>query len=302
MKKIIMIVLLLFCVTGCKTLDFDLDFNSYESNGSSKVLEIEDGKNQVELNYENKLIAHYLDVGQADSIFVELPNQKSMLIDAGESSSSEKIIEYIKKLGYTKIDYVIGTHPHADHIGGLAKVIETFDIGSIFMPNVIATSKTYENLLMTISNKNLKIKTGKAGVEIFSEEGLTATIVAPNSDKYSGYNNYSIVIKLIYGKTSYLFTGDAESLSEKEITADIDVDVLKVGHHGSDTSSSVEFLEKVTPEYAIISVGENNSYGHPSSLTLENLKKYTNEIYRTDLNGTITVASDGYNIAVETEK
>lgn len=287
MKNILMVMLLLFCITSCAKVDLDKRPEDIKEN---------------EIVYEDKVTAHYLDVGEADSIFIELPNKECMLIDAGEASSSEKIIEYIKKLGYSKLHYVIGTHPHADHIGGLAKVIDAFDIGSIYMPKVVATSKTYENLLITIRDKNLKIKTGKSGVEIINTDNLSAFIVAPNSDKYSGYNNYSIVIKLVYGDTSYLFTGDAEELSENEITDNIDSDVLKVGHHGSDTSSSKEFLEKVTPEYAIISVGENNKYNHPSSSTIENLKKYTDKIYQTDLNGNIKAISDGKNVVIETEK
>lgn len=287
MKKIIIFLILLFSLTSCAKVNIEDDYKK---------------SNELENIYSNNLIIHYIDVGQGDSIFIELPNHKSILIDAGEASSSEKIINYIKDLDYTKIDYVVSTHPHADHIGGLAKVIDTFDIGNIYMPKVVATSKTYENLLTTISNKNLKIKTGKAGVEIIKEDELEAVIVAPNKEKYPSYNNYSIVVKLIYGNTSYLFTGDAEEISENEIKNNIDVDVLKVGHHGSNTSSSIEFLKRVTPEYAIISVGENNKYNHPSESTIENLKKYTNNIYRTDLNGTIILTSDGEKIEIKTEK
>ena len=127
-------------------------------------------------------------------------------------------------------------------------------------------------------------------------------MLAPNAEKYSSMNNYSIVLKITYGNISFLYTGDAEALSEKEITSDVSADVLKVGHHGSDTSSSDEFLARVNPSYAIISVGANNSYNHPSSSTIEKLEKYTNNIYRTDLNGSIIVKSDSINIEVETEK
>lgn len=283
MKKILSFIIILLCVSGCTKLPESKGNPTFESN-------------------ENVLTVHYLDIGQGDSIVAELPNKELLLIDAGEASSSEKIISYIKNLGYSKIDYVIGTHPHADHIGGLANVIKSFDIGSIYMPKVAASSKTYENLLNTIKDKNLKIKTGKNGVEVLNENNLVLKMVAPNQDSYSSYNNYSIVLRLDYGTTSFLFTGDAEEKSEKEITEDVNVDVLKVGHHGSDTSSSEEFLAKVKPKYAIISVGAGNKYGHPADITLTKLKKNTKQIYRTDLNGTIKVISDGININIETEK
>lgn len=290
MKRFIILLIMLFGITGCAKPYIETDDNDIAI--SKEITE----------KLDTELIVHFLDVGQGDSIFIELPNNKSMIIDAGEDKYSSKIIDYIKNLGYDKIDYVIGTHPHADHIGGLGKVIEEFDIGTIYMPKVIHNSKTYENLLTTILNKNLKIKTAIAGLEIINEENLNASIVAPNSTKYSSLNNYSIVLKLVYGNTSYIFTGDAEELSENEITLDIKSDVLKVGHHGSNTSTSEKFLSEVAPKYAIISVGDNNSYNHPSDSTIKKLKKYTNNIYRTDLNGTIIIKSDGENLNVTLEK
>lgn len=290
MKKIILMLLVLMGVSGCTQLDLDIPSSSGLENDKNFVAS------------DDKIISHYIDVGQGDASFIEFPNGEVMLIDAGIASSSEKIIEYIQSLGYNQIDYVIVTHPHADHIGGMAEVIKAFDIGTIYMPKAVSTSKTYENLLETIKDKGLSIKTGKAGVNVLQEENLTIEMLAPNQDKYSSLNNYSIVLKITYGNTSFLYTGDAEELSEKEITGNVEADVLKVGHHGSDTSSSEEFLEKVNPKYAIISVGEDNSYGHPASNTIEKLEKYTNHIYRTDLNGTIVVASDGVNIEVKTER
>lgn len=290
MKKIILMLLVLMGVSGCTQLDLDIPSSSGLENDKNFVAS------------DDKIISHYIDVGQGDASFIEFPNGEVMLIDAGIASSSEKIIEYIQSLGYNQIDYVIATHPHADHIGGMAEVIKTFDIGTIYMPKAVSTSKTYENLLKTIKDKGLSIKTGKAGVNVLQEEDLTIEMLAPNQDKYSSLNNYSIVLKITYGNTSFLYTGDAEELSEKEITGNVEADVLKVGHHGSDTSSSEEFLEKVNPKYAIISVGEDNSYGHPASSTIKKLEKYTNHIYRTDLNGTVVVTSDGVNIEVKTER
>lgn len=281
MKKFIIIVIMLFSLTSCAKPIIDIK----ESKGNPVT-------NTTE-KLESELIVHFLDVGQGDSTFIELPNNRTMLIDGAEKKYATKIINYIKDLGYSQIDFILGTHPHADHIGGLSDIINTFDIGTIYMPKVVATSKTYENLLTTIKNKNLKIKTGSSGVEILSEENLHGFLVAPNKEKYSSLNNYSLVLKLVYGNTKFLFMGDAEELSENEINADISADVIKVGHHGSNTSTSAKFLAKVNPKYAIISVGENNSYNHPSIETIEKIKQYTNDIYRTDLNGTIIIKSNG---------
>ena len=277
MKKIFLMLFVLVGVSGCTQLDFNIPSSSALENDKNFVAS------------DDKIISHYIDVGQGDASLIELSNGEVMLIDAGIASSSQKIIEYIKSLGYDRIDYVIATHPHADHIGGMAEVIKAFDIGTIYMPKAVSTSKTY-------------VKTGKAGVSVLQDENLTIDMLAPNQDKYSSLNNYSIVLKITYGNTSFLYTGDAEELSEKEITGDVKADVLKVGHHGSDSSSSDEFLKRVNPKYAIISVGKDNSYDHPSSSTIHKLEKYTNYIYRTDLNGTITVTSDGENIDVKVEK
>ena len=290
MKKIFLILLVLIGVSGCTQLDLNIPNSNALENDKDFVVN------------ENQVIAHYIDVGQGDASFIELPNGEVMLIDAGIASSSEKIIDYIKNLGYNRIDYVVATHPHADHIGGMAEVIEAFDVGAIYMPKAVSTSKTYENLLETIKNKGLSVKTGKVGVSVLQEEDLTIEMLAPNQDKYSSLNNYSIVLKITYGNTSFLYTGDAEELSEKEIMGNVEADVLKVGHHGSDTSSSEEFLKRVNPKYAVISVGEDNRYDHPASSTIKKLEKYTDHIYRTDLNGTVVVTSDGVNIAVKTER
>jgi len=245
---------------------------------------------------------HYIDVGQADSIFIELTSNRTMLIDAAESDNSDKIIDYIKNLGYNTIDYLVATHPHADHIGGMKDVVEEFDIVEVYMPKAVTTTKTYENLLKAIDSKNLKIKTAKAGVNIIEDSDLIIDIIAPNKDKYDDLNNYSACIKLTYKDVSYLFMGDAEVTSEKEINSNIDVDVLKVGHHGSDTSSGNSFLNKVSPSYAIISVGSDNSYGHPHKEVLNRLEDVGATIYRTDLNGSIIVSTDGKDIGITTEK
>ncbi len=289
MKKILLSLLIIIFVSGCTQLDLDIpsfsssNENSFTANG-------------------DMLVAHFIDVGQGDANFIELPNGETMLIDAGIQSSGDDIIEYIENLGYTDIDYVVSTHPHADHIGGMALVIEAFNVENIYMPKAVSTSKTYENLLETIQNRGLSIKTGRAGVEILNTDDLNIILLAPTKESYTNLNNYSIVLKITYGDVSFVYTGDAEEESLEEITGDLKADVLKVGHHGSNTSTTKSFLEQVKPEYAIISVGAKNSYGHPNSSTLELLEEYTNNIYRTDINGTVIIRSDGVNIEVEKER
>lgn len=255
------------------------------------------------INTNNDLLkVHYLDVGQGDSIFIELPNNETMLIDAAESYQSENIINYLKNLNYQKIDYVIGTHPHTDHIGGLKNIINTFEIGKIFMPKVVSTTKTYESLLMAIKDKNLKINTAKAGTSIIDTDALKINILAPNNSTYTELNNYSVVTKITYGTTKFLFMGDAEKLSENEIKENVTADVIKIGHHGSNTSSSIDFIKKVNAKYGIISVGLNNKYNLPKEETITNWENSGTKIYLTSTNGTIRASSDGTNIKIESEK
>lgn len=251
---------------------------------------------------ENLLKVHFIDVEQGDSIFIELPNRQTMLIDAGESYKGEIISNYIRKLGYSDIDYIIGTHPHADHIGGLAYIINNFDVGRIYMPKAVSTSKTYENLLNTISQKGLKVTTAKSGINILNSENLKIDIIAPNSDSYNNLNNYSAVIKIVYGNRKFLFMGDAETKSENEIISDVSADVIKIGHHGSDTSSGQSFVNKVNAKYAIIMVGNNNKYDHPYQTIIDRWANSGAEVYRTDKDGNIIVSSDGNSLNINTSQ
>lgn len=263
-------------------------------------------QNDNNINNENdnlrNMKVHYIDVEEGDSIFIELPNEKTMLIDAGEAVEGKKVINYIKQLGYSNIDYVVGTHPHTDHIGGLTQVINSFDVGKIYMPKVISTSKTYENLLNTISTKGLKIQTAKAGINIINENNLLIDIIAPNNDSYSDLNNYSIVIKTTYKNRKFIFMGDAEMISENEILTDVTADIVKVGHHGSNTSSGQNFVDRVNAKYAIISVGSDNNYNHPNMNIVNRWENSGAKVYRTDLSGTIIAITDGNALSIETEK
>ncbi|WP_085833829.1 ComEC/Rec2 family competence protein [Clostridium merdae] len=245
-----------------------------------------------------KLNVHYIDVGQGDSEFLELPNGQTMLIDAGNPENGSQIVTYIKNLGHNKIDYLIATHPHADHIGGMATVVNGLDIGKVYMPKASSNTKTFEDLLTAIQKKGLKINTAKAGVNILNAGALNVDVVAPVNITGDDLNQYSAVIKATFGDNKFLFTGDAGVESEKQITADVKADVLKVGHHGSKTSTSQAFLSKVNPKYAVIEVGKDNSYGHPTAAALEKLQKIGATIYRTDKDGTIIFTSDSKTITV----
>jgi len=234
----------------------------------------------------------YLDVGQGDCTFIKLPNGETMLIDAGNQRDGQRIIQYIQSQDAAALDYVISTHPHADHIGGMAEVIRAFDVKNVYMPKQSHTSETFENLLDTIAEKDLTIQTAKAGKVLFDEGSLKAEFLAPVGEGYYNLNNYSAVLKLAYNDKYFLFMGDAEQEVENELLEsgqDLSADVLKVGHHGSDTSSGKGFLEAVRPSFAVISVGTGNSYGHPDAVTLSALQELGADIWRTDEKGTVVI-------------
>lgn len=245
-----------------------------------------------------RLDAHFLDVGQADCAFIILPNKQSILIDAGNESNGFEIVSYIKARGYQKIDYVIATHPHADHIGGMSAVINSFAIDKFYMPKVSHTSATFENMLNALKQNNIGVNTAKSGVNILDIPDLKIDIIAPNSTGYDDLNNYSAVVKIKFKNNSFLFMGDAESVSENEINTDVSANVIKIGHHGSSSSSQPSFISNVSPEHAIISCGFGNSYGHPSDTTIQTLQNAVCKIYRTDEVGTVVASSDGTNITI----
>ena len=238
---------------------------------------------------ENDLQIYYLDVGQADSIFV-YNNDVCMLVDAGNNRDGKKICEYLDSLGITKIDYLVGTHAHEDHIGGLDDVIRHFEIGNIYMPKKSATTKTFEDVIDAIRSKNMKVKSPKVGAT-FNVGNAVCEIMAVDDEAIDA-NLSSIVIEMTYGTQKFLLTGDME-VENEENRAWNDIDVLKVAHHGSSSSSSEEFLEQIKPEIAIISCGKGNDYGHPHKEILERLEKMNCEVYRTDLLGTIRLTCDG---------
>lgn len=277
-------------VSESSTESLSSPLQSSSSSGLAKL--------PVTLSNSSVLKVNYLDVGQGDSEFIELPNGKTMLIDAGNPENGAGIVSYIKGLGHSKIDYLIATHPHADHIGGMATVVNSLDIGTIYMPKVSTTTKTFEGLLTSIQKKGLKVNTAKSGINLLNSGNLNIDMIAPVGTSYTDLNQYSAVIKITYGNNSFLFMGDAGATSEGQITADVKADVLKVGHHGSSTATSDSFLKKVSPKYAVIEVGKGNSYGHPTAATLLKLKNIGAAVYRTDEAGTILFTSDGKTITI----
>ena len=242
---------------------------------------------------------HFIDVGQGDSELVELPNGQTMLIDAGTPQSGNQVANEIKSLGYSRIDYLVATHPHADHIGGMAEVINSFDIGEIYMPKVSTTTATYENLLDAIAAKGLSIHTAKAGVTIAADNTFSVQIISPMLDDYADINDWSAIIRYNTASKNVLFTGDAG----KDVIRDANpgkIDVLKVSHHGSRTGTDEALATELSPAYAVISCGLNNSYGHPHEEALDALKG--THLYRTDLQGTIDMTIDANGISVASSK
>lgn len=264
----------------------------------TEVAEQKDTNTIVQYEVTDDLKVYFIDVGQADSILVTSKDE-TMLIDAGNNEDGEEVVNFIKEKGITKLNYVIGTHPHEDHIGGLDDVINAFDIENVVLPDITTNTKTFEDVLDAIENKHLEITTPQIG-DTFTLGESNCEVKSTIIDN-SNLNLASLVIRLEFGKNSFLFMGDAETENEEQTTWE-QTTVLKVGHHGSNTSSSLKFLEQVKPQIAVIMVGEGNRYGHPNEETLEKLEKMNAKIYRTDENGTITITSDGNECKVETEK
>jgi competence protein ComEC len=267
------------------------------------------GNIHYDLDYDIPwMTVHYIDVGQGDAVLVELPNGQTMMIDGGDTSARSTVMGYLENLNIRKIDYYIMTHYHADHIGVSADIINNLDIGQIFAPryadNHIPTTRVYQNMIQAMTDKDYRFSRAIAGEYVFTdnEYGLSVMFVAPHADSYTNTNNYSAGIRLVYGSTSFLFTGDAETLSEREMVEsphNIRANVLHAGHHGSSSSNIYEFLRAVSPSLMVISVGADNTYGHPHREVLERADEFGIVVVRTDERGTIRVISDGVGFVVD---
>lgn len=247
------------------------------------------------------LTIHMIDVGQGESILISTPNNKTILIDAGEASQGKKVKSYLLKHGIDKIDLLIGTHPHTDHIGGLPEIINNFEVKKIIMPKKLHTSATFEKLLTAIESKKLTINSPKPNSIIEFDRDIKLHFLGPIRDYGDNLNLWSVVFRLDYKNKSFLFTGDMEHEAEMDLINtysmdDLGANVLNVGHHGSDSSTTQQFLDCVNPEIALISLGSNNPYNHPHEEVITRLVQSEVLIYRTDLQQTVVIYSDGESI------
>ncbi len=257
------------------------------------------------------LNVYFLDVGQGDSELIQIQCESgyfNVLIDTGEYQYADGLTDTLRDLGVEKINALVCSHPHTDHMGCMARIVQRFDIGNIYMPLLpddrTPTGRAYEALLDAVDDKGLTVIRLHEDALLESPPGAQFQVMSPRMDAdWEDTNNYSAVIRLVYGETSFLFTGDAESQSEKVILEDgygVSADVLKCGHHGSSTSTTTAFLDAVNPYYAVISCGLDNSYGHPHRETMQKLNERDIAIYRTDEDGTVLARSDGKDITFET--
>ena len=267
------------------------------------------GFTEPDSTHQHDLAVHFIDVGQGDSILIQAPTGESLLIDGGENGNGDTIVDYIGRYGDDTLEYVVATHPHSDHIGSLDEAINAYTVQNIIMPRLTEsntpTTSVYRNLLTAVKKSGAKVIAAKPGYSFSLGKGL-CTVLAP-IEQSDDLNNISVVLRLDWGDTSFLFTGDAESAEEKTILkskyADLlDTDVLKLGHHGSRTSSSSAFLKAVTPDYYVISCGTGNDYGHPHKETMQKIEKLGGEIVRTDTMGSVRFYSNGESLVVECDR
>lgn len=250
---------------------------------------------------EDRLEVTFINVGQADSILLENEGQY-MLVDAGNNEDGPKLVTYLKGLGINQFNYVVGTHPHEDHIGGLDDIINNFNIKNFYMTDVITTTKTFEDVLDALENKNIALTIPNKN-DTFKLGDATIKVLYVGSEDEKDLNNTSIVLKATYQNVSFLLTGDASTKVEGNLDRkDLESTVLKVAHHGSSTATNEEFLNLVNPKYAVISVGKDNQYNHPHTSVLNTLANHNITTYRTDEDGTIQMITDGVNIEINTMK
>lgn len=261
--------------------------------------------NNTSENGKYEMAIHFLDVGKADCAYIKCGN-RNVLIDAADREPTNKVVEYLKRQGVSKLDLIVVSHPHRDHIGQMADVIKSFKVSKFIQPDVpdeiIPISTSYEKMLKALKENNIKVEATK-GRKNFNLGDMRFDFYGPVSND-TNINNNSVVLKVTYGEISFLFTGDAEKFEENEILEkgnNLKSTVLKVGHHGSKTSSGEKFLKNVSPQYAVISVGPDRNH-LPKQEVLNRINKYCSKIYRTDLDGTIIIFTDGKKIKVKTEK
>jgi competence protein ComEC len=252
---------------------------------------------------DGKLSAYFLDVGQGDAELLVFGN-RTILIDAGETEQGDRVVADLQELGVTRIDLLVATHPHSDHIGGMREVLRNFPVGEVLDAGVPSTSVIYEHLLEEIEKEGIPYRVAEQGQTIDLDPSLRILVLSPPKERLSDDpNENSVVLRISYGTIAFLFTGDMGGAAEDALTKTgypLDAQILKVGHHGSEYSTSKEFLSRVHPEVAIIEAGKDNPYGHPHEQTLRRLADIGATVYRTDRDGTILVRSDGAFYSVTT--
>lgn len=267
------------------------------------------GENPYVKPLDDEAAVYFIDVGQGDCELIRT-KECNILIDCGEEENADSVIGFLRYSGVERLDYVIATHPHSDHIGGMYKVLESFDVGTVILPKIpkdIAPKTVfYSKMLKAIKNRGISREYSEAGKTYSLDENTSLEIIAPLYDNYEELNNFSVVARLTHGANTFLFTGDAESLAELDILdngIDVSADVLKVAHHGSAGANSRVYLEKVRPKIAVIGVGSDNSYGHPHKEVLKRLANVgCDEIYTTAADGNVVIISDGASLRVQTEE
>ncbi len=248
------------------------------------------------------LTVHVLDVGQGDAILLQSPAGRTMLVDAGPIGSDPEVLAYLDAYGVRSLDIAVATHPDADHIGGMAAVLEAVPVRQFVDAGYPHTTETYENMLVTIDRQDIPYRTPTRGDTLAWDPAVRVAVLNPPETFHDETNENSVVLRVSYGTVDILLMGDAESAVEQEIMNEaVDSEILKVAHHGSASSTSEAFLDAATPEVSIISVGSGNSYGHPAAETIQRLEQAGSTVYRTDQAGTISVVADGRTYWIETE-
>lgn len=249
-----------------------------------------------------ELEVHFIDVGQGDSILVRTIDGKNMLIDSGSSEKSATVLDYLKKEGVRKLDIVIATHPDEDHIGSMSEIIKKHEIGTFYLPNKLHNTMAFESMITLLGKERIQVAEALSGDTIPFSEGTEILVLSPEKKNYPNNNAFSIACKLTYGETSFLFTGDIEAINEyammNKFGDQLQANVLKLSHHGSDSANCPDFLEIVNPIAAVASCGYNNKYNHPNPSVLKVLKDKGIPLYRTDLQGSIVFFSNGETISV----